>query len=129
MRMTHSTVLKPGTSINFSMTFSIESETHRSTNEQCHLFLLKDNTVISFFERDGSIITDPIGCRLQSESLPIRKNEDSSFLIHSILDGIIDHYFPIIESFTDQINEMHTIAIKDAKLEHTKSKFIIYIMT
>jgi len=83
----------------------------KSSAEQCSFFLFDSNVVISFFQSDGSIITDQLYSRLRAPNLPIRMNEESSFLIHGLLDGVIDHYFPIVEYYATQINDMHALGI------------------
>ena len=50
-------------------------------------------------------VFDPIRTRLQSRGSRVRTN-DASFLLYSLLDSIIDHVFPILEYYSERLEEI-----------------------
>lgn len=103
------------------LTRSNDSFTSSSRVEQCNFFLFRDNTILSFFELDGSLITNPICDRLKSDASPLRRTEDTSFLMHALLDGIVDHYFLVTDVYTEQIGEMRSAGtLRSNQLTHNK---------
>jgi magnesium transporter len=72
--------------------------------EQISIFLGR-KTVITFQEmRDGDIF-DPIRTRIKSRGSRLREN-DASFLMYAMLDAIVDHCFPILEHYSDRLEEL-----------------------
>ena len=70
------------------------------TSEQVSVVLGR-NFVISFQEREGAIF-DPIRERIKSGKGLIRKL-GSDFLVYSLLDVVVDHYFTVTEALGDEI--------------------------
>jgi magnesium transporter len=60
--------------------------------------------VISFEERHGDIL-EPLRERIRNNKGRIRRL-NSDYLCYSIIDTIIDHYFTILESIGEQIEEL-----------------------
>jgi len=61
--------------------------------------------VLTFQElRDGDIF-DPIRTRIKAAGSRLREN-DASFLMYAILDSIVDHCFPILEHYSDKLEEL-----------------------
>lgn len=58
--------------------------------EQVSIFLLADNTVISFFEQSAMDVEEPIRERLQSTETMLRRSADASLLTQAIIDAIVD---------------------------------------
>lgn len=58
--------------------------------EQVAIFLMADNTVISFFEHSGSDVETPIVQRLNSPETMLRRSADASLLVQAIIDAIVD---------------------------------------
>jgi magnesium transporter len=72
--------------------------------EQVSLFLGR-KTVLSFQERHDGDIFDPIRARIKTTGSRIREN-DASFLLYAMLDAVVDHCFPILEHYSDQLEDM-----------------------
>jgi magnesium transporter len=72
-------------------------------NEQISIFL-GHKTVLTFQERRGDV-WDPIRQRIQSKGSRIRLN-DASFLVYALLDAIVDHCFPILENYSDRLEDL-----------------------
>jgi len=73
------------------------------TNEQVSFFLFKD-TLLTFQERPGDV-WDPIRQRLQKPGSRLR-TYDASYLLYALLDAVVDHCFPILESYGELLEEM-----------------------
>ena len=71
--------------------------------EQVSLFL-GHNTVLTFQQKPGDI-WDPIRQRIDTEGSRLR-NQDSSFLVYALLDAVIDHCFPILEHFSQRLEDL-----------------------
>lgn len=55
------------------------------------LFCFFIDTVITFFPRGGEIVTIPLFLRLNDELGVARTSCDTTFLVDSIIDAIVDH--------------------------------------
>ncbi|KAJ2993387.1 hypothetical protein HDV02_002464, partial [Globomyces sp. JEL0801] len=98
--------------------------------EQCSFFLLNNNVVLSIFQGQGRAITEHINHRLNgkqhsfglkhnSVSL-LRKSCDPSFLLHALIDGVVDQHFEILDFYNDQVNELSESIIMRPKLSLIK---------
>jgi len=67
-------------------------------------FFLGRRTLISFQLREEGIF-EQVDHRLRSKDSRLRRN-DASFLLHSLLDAIVDHFFPILEEFSGRLEEI-----------------------
>ncbi|KAI9208303.1 uncharacterized protein BJ171DRAFT_596088 [Polychytrium aggregatum] len=94
-------------------------------SEQVNFFLFKD-TFISIFESPPINFTAPILDRLQHHNIPMRKSEDVSFALCSVLDSVVDHYFPVLDAFQEYIAGLEQIIIVKPNPKVTKD---IYFMT
>ncbi|KAK3810357.1 MAG: hypothetical protein J3Q66DRAFT_352874 [Benniella sp.] len=85
--------------------------------EQVTIFLLEDGTLITIFQVSGSSVVAPIAERLTHNFSLVRKNNDATFLLQSVIDGIVDHAIPIADAFRQEINEleMHVLALPRMK--------------
>lgn len=63
-----------------------------------------DNYVITFQQRSGDPL-DPVRRRLRMGSGQIR-DMGSGYLAYAILDAIIDHYFPLLERYGDELEHL-----------------------
>jgi magnesium transporter len=72
-------------------------------NEQISIFL-GHKTVLTFQESHGDV-WDPIRQRIHSKGSRIRLN-DASFLVYALLDAVVDHCFPILEYYGDQLEDL-----------------------
>ncbi|KAI8901933.1 cora-like Mg2+ transporter protein-domain-containing protein [Globomyces pollinis-pini] len=98
--------------------------------EQCSFFLLNNNVVLSIFQKQGRTITENIKNRLdgnqhsfglkQNSVSLLRKSCDPSFLLHALIDGVVDHHFENLDFYHDQVNELSESIIMTPKLSLIK---------
>ena len=74
--------------------------------EQVSIFLMSDNTVVSFFEASADDIEAPIINRLSSRETVLRRTADASMLVQAILDAIIDMAIPVTAAYKDAMDEL-----------------------
>ena len=67
-------------------------------------FFVGHRTLLTFQERPGDV-WDPIRRRLNKTGSPLRRH-DASFLLYALLDAIVDHCFPILESYGDRLEKL-----------------------
>jgi magnesium transporter len=72
--------------------------------EQISIFL-GHRTVLTFQERPDGDCFDDIRSRLKSQGSRLRQN-DASFLVYALLDAIVDNCFPILEHYSDLLEEL-----------------------
>ncbi|WP_269621488.1 magnesium/cobalt transporter CorA [Zhongshania sp. BJYM1] len=77
--------------------------------EQVSIFLY-DKVLITFQEKVGDV-WQPIRDRLQTESLRIRKNEPG-YLLYAMLDAVVDHCFPVLERYGDQLEDLEVVTLE-----------------
>jgi magnesium transporter len=87
----------------FIMARMIQFNETRLESEQIGIFLGR-TTVLTFQETPGDI-WDPIRTRIQIAGSRLRQN-DASFLAYSLLDAIVDHCFPVLEHYGDELQEL-----------------------
>ncbi|MFP4540633.1 MAG: magnesium/cobalt transporter CorA [Opitutales bacterium] len=75
----------------------------QAASEQVGIFLYGD-TLITFQERAGDV-WDPVRQRLQSSDSRLRQ-QDVSYLLYALLDAVVDHCFPILESYGDHLEKL-----------------------
>jgi magnesium transporter len=71
--------------------------------EQVGLFV-GPGYVVTFQERPGDPL-DPVRKRLRMSSGRIRA-AGADYLAYTILDAVVDHYFPVLESYGDRLEEL-----------------------
>ena len=76
---------------------------HGLNSEQVSFFLF-ENTLLTFQERTGDV-WDPIRQRLQKDGSRLR-TLDASYLLYALLDAVVDHCFPILENYSDLLEEL-----------------------
>lgn len=84
--------------------FEDDGTTHGHLNGEQISFFLGRKTLITFQETPGDI-WDPIRNRIKTKGSRLREN-DASFLMYSLLDAIVDHCFPILEHYSDRLEEL-----------------------
>jgi len=67
-------------------------------------FFLFENTLLTFQEHAGDV-WDPIRQRLQKSGSRLR-TLDVSYLLYALLDAVVDHCFPILENYGDQLVDL-----------------------
>ncbi|KAF9435440.1 hypothetical protein BGZ76_006282 [Entomortierella beljakovae] len=88
--------------------------------EQVTMLLINGGTLITIFQVSGSSVITPIAERLTHGYSIVRKNNDSTFLLQSIIDGIVDHAIPIIDSFRQEINELEAHVLALPRMRYTR---------
>lgn len=77
-----------------------------------HLSLiLGDNYVISFQEKEGDVFNG-LRTRLKNPQSRLRSKK-SDYLLYSLMDSVIDHYFLTIENLGDYIDELNDQILAD----------------
>ena len=82
----------------FVVVRAVSLEGRNLVDEQVSIFL-GHKTILTFCER-SSDLWDSVRQRLQSRNSRLRAN-DASFLMHALLDAIVDRFFPILEAYSD----------------------------
>jgi magnesium transporter len=72
-------------------------------NEQISIFL-GHKTVLTFQQSRGDV-WDPVRQRIRTKGSRLRLN-DASFLVYAMLDAIVDHCFPILEKYSDRLEDL-----------------------
>jgi magnesium transporter len=72
-------------------------------------FVLGHKTLLTFQEEHGDV-WDPIRQRIGSKGSRLREN-DVSFLTYSLLDALVDQCFPILDFYSDQLEELEDQAL------------------
>ena len=72
-------------------------------------FVLGHKTLLTFQERQGDV-WDSIHKRIGSKGSRLRQN-DVSFLIYSLLDALIDQCFPILECYSELLEDLEDQAL------------------
>lgn len=93
--------------------------------EQVSIFLISDNTVISFFESSAQDIESPIITRLSSKETILRRTADASMITQAIIDAIIDLAIPVAEAYQDAIGELELNVLTEADISHTTSLYVL----
>ncbi|KAF8929777.1 hypothetical protein BGZ47_000882 [Haplosporangium gracile] len=88
--------------------------------EQVTMFLLPDGTFITLFQVSGASVVNPIVERLTHDFTIVRKQGDASFLLQSVMDGIVDHAIPITDAFRQEINDLETHVLALPRMTFTK---------
>lgn len=91
---------------------------------------LNDNCLISFCEGDMAPF-DPVIKRLQDKASRVRR-KGADFMLYSLLDMIIDHGFPVLESFGQQLDYLEEEILKTANKQipekiHTLKRDLIIL--
>jgi len=87
----------------FVVARAVDPEGGRIRTEQVAFFLGR-NTLLTFQEAPGDIFT-AVQHRIATRGSRIREN-DASFLLYSLVDMIVDDYFPILENYSDQLEDL-----------------------
>ena len=77
-------------------------------SDQMSLFFGKD-FVLTFQERPGDCFNN-VRSWLRKADTPVRKRK-VDFLAYSLIDALIDHYFPLLETLGEQVEDLQTDVI------------------
>lgn len=94
--------------------------------EQVSIFLLADNSVISFFEHSAPEIEEMILKRLKTEDTILRRSQDSSMIVQAIIDAIIDLAMPVVAAYEDAMGELELDVLDDPEISHSQ---LLYLLT
>ncbi len=95
-------------------------------------FILGPNYVISFQEKPGGDVFDPIRDRIRNYKGRVRKM-GADYLAYVLIDCVVDHYFIILENLDEKIEQLEEILLKDIKPEfsqriHQLKRDIIFLL-
>ncbi|KAG0280226.1 hypothetical protein BGZ95_010825 [Linnemannia exigua] len=88
--------------------------------EQVTLLLLEAGTLITLFQVSGQSVVAPIVERLSHDYSLVRKHGDASFLLQSVMDGIVDQAVPIADAFRHEINNLEARVLALPKMMFTR---------
>ena len=94
--------------------------------EQVSIFLLADNSVISFFEHSADEVEEMILKRLRTEDTILRRSQDSSMIVQAIIDAIIDLAMPVVAAYEDAMGELELDVLDDPEIGHSQ---LLYLLT
>jgi magnesium transporter len=87
----------------FIVARTIEEHEGRIRSDQVSMFLGR-STLLTFHEAAADDL-EPVRQRIRSPGSRLRQN-DVSFLLYVLLDGIVDHFFPVLERFSVRLEEI-----------------------
>ncbi|GAX82762.1 hypothetical protein CEUSTIGMA_g10188.t1 [Chlamydomonas eustigma] len=94
--------------------------------EQVSLFLTRDGTLISIFERNGSRVTRRVLHQVLEENTLVRDCQDPSYLLNLLMDAIVDVTYPIVEAFNSQLHAFEdSVLLGRAEASLTKVLFVM----
>lgn len=93
--------------------------------EQVSIFLMSNNTVISFFEHSAEDIESAILTRLNRPDTVLRQSGDASMIVQAIIDGIIDLALPVTTAYQDAIDELELNVLTSPSLQHTSPLYVL----
>ncbi|KAG0211380.1 hypothetical protein BGX33_004361 [Mortierella sp. NVP41] len=88
--------------------------------EQVTLLLLEGGTLITLFQVSGQSVVAPIVERLSHDYSLTRKHGDASFLLQSVIDGIVDYAVPIADAFRHEISNLKARVLALPKMMFTR---------
>ncbi|KAM0722275.1 hypothetical protein Q7P37_001716 [Cladosporium fusiforme] len=89
--------------------------------EQVSIFLLADNTIVSFFEHSAEDIEAPIMERLYSEETVLRKSCDASFVLQAIIDAIVDLAMPVRDAYNKARKQLQIDAMTNPNVRTSRA--------
>ncbi|KAK4541027.1 hypothetical protein LTR36_008396 [Oleoguttula mirabilis] len=92
--------------------------------EQVSIFLLDDNTVISFFENSATDVEVPILERLQSTETMLRRSCDASLMLQAIIDAIVDLAVPVKDAYNKMRKELQVDAMTNPDIRTSRALHI-----
>lgn len=93
--------------------------------EQVSLFLTDQRTVISFFEKSGNDIENPLISRIASESTLLRESGDPAVLFQAVIDAVVDLLYPIINCYRERLDDLQMDAIISPSVAHTRQLHLV----
>jgi magnesium transporter len=87
----------------------------RLREEQVSLFV-GHNTVLTFRERGGDELWATVRHRLSVAGSHVRQH-DASYLVYSLLDSIVDRWFPLLEELGDRLEKLEDEVLESPSRE------------
>ena len=87
----------------FIVARTIDQRDGRLHSDQISMFL--GRTTLLTFQGAHPQDLDPIRQRIATPGTRLREN-DASFLLYVLLDGIVDRYFPVLEGYSERLGEL-----------------------
>jgi magnesium transporter len=101
----------------FIVARTLELTEGRLISKQISIFL-GHNTVLTFRETPGSE-WDHVRQRVRAAGSRLR-HSDASFLVHSLLDAIVDTCFPILEHYEERMEEIESTLLEDPQRDSSQ---------
>ena len=79
--------------------------------QQVSMFLLKGNTLLTFFLTSSRSYTEPLLEQLRGDRTLLRNSADASFLMYRVMDTIVDH-MQLISNEYDRILDSYEAKVK-----------------
>ncbi|RMD40778.1 hypothetical protein DV735_g4323, partial [Chaetothyriales sp. CBS 134920] len=92
--------------------------------EQVSIFLLTDNSVISFFEHSADDVLVPILERIRSPETILRRTVDASVLLQAIVDAIVDLALPVKDAYNKARKELQIDALTNPNIKTSRTLHI-----
>ncbi|KAK4554327.1 hypothetical protein LTR86_008535 [Recurvomyces mirabilis] len=102
----------------------LADEDHAVSVEQVSIFLMSDNTVISFFEHSAPDVEEPLLKRLQSTTTMLRRSCDASFMLQAIIDAIVDLAVPVKDAYNKARKELQVDAMTSPNIKTSRALHI-----
>ncbi len=87
----------------FVVARAVDPENAQQRTEQVSFFLGR-TTLLTFQESPGDIF-EAVRHRVATQGSRIREN-DASFLLYSLVDTVVDGYFPMLEGYSDELEDL-----------------------
>ena len=95
---------------------SISKENDSDFNSEQLSLLIGNNAVISFQEREGDAF-DGVRDRLR-KTIPRVRFMHTDYLAYTLIDAVVDNYFPILENMAEAMEELEDIIFDSPNPEH-----------
>ncbi|ORY29270.1 hypothetical protein BCR33DRAFT_772578, partial [Rhizoclosmatium globosum] len=73
----------------------------------------------------GEFVEHCRACGVKERFTVLRKSGDPGLLVHAIVDGIVDHFFEVVEFYEEQINRVHDSVVGAPKVAYTKTLHLV----
>ncbi|KAF1346129.1 hypothetical protein BDV97DRAFT_359830 [Delphinella strobiligena] len=89
--------------------------------EQASIFLMSDNSVLSFFEHSAPDVEEPILERLRDTATMLRRSADASLIVQAIIDAIVDLAIPVKDAYNTARKELQIDVLTNASMKVSKA--------
>ncbi|KAI9024052.1 hypothetical protein DFJ74DRAFT_666997 [Hyaloraphidium curvatum] len=122
---TRAPLLKAGKQSGKMSWLSVENMLAAVDAIQCSLLLLKDGTVVSVFQRGGDGVREPVDEKLRTSGTMLRESEDPSFLLHALMDAIIDLASEVVEAYEEDVALSEAAVLRDPNVDSSAEVHLI----